>query len=35
MGTIICSTCQRIIEHFEHNKVTTLYSNNCDCHKKK
>lgn len=25
MGIIICQTCDRIIEHIEYEKVTTLY----------
>ncbi|WP_091776217.1 GapA-binding peptide SR1P [Piscibacillus halophilus] len=31
MGTIICVKCQRIIDFFDHIKVTTLYSNHCEC----
>ncbi|MEK5443290.1 MULTISPECIES: GapA-binding peptide SR1P [Fredinandcohnia] len=33
MGTIICQTCSETIEHFEYEKVTTLYStcDHCDC----
>ncbi|MDC3412779.1 GapA-binding peptide SR1P [Aquibacillus sp. 3ASR75-11] len=32
MGTIVCQECQSIIEHFDDEKVTTLYSkcSNCD-----
>ncbi|MFD1390793.1 GapA-binding peptide SR1P [Alkalibacillus flavidus] len=33
MGTIVCKTCQRVIDHFEVEKVTVLYSNHCSCHK--
>lgn len=29
MGTIICPDCQRIIEHFEDEKVSTLYGTKC------
>ncbi|WP_249869913.1 GapA-binding peptide SR1P [Oceanobacillus saliphilus] len=25
MGTIICQDCQHVIEHYEEEKVTTLY----------
>ncbi|MET3728894.1 DNA-directed RNA polymerase subunit RPC12/RpoP [Fictibacillus halophilus] len=33
MGVIICQTCETTIEHFEEEKVTTLYSNKCPhCH---
>lgn len=34
MGTIICQTCKGIIEAFEDEKVTVLYSkcDTCDCH---
>ncbi|MGA4720412.1 MULTISPECIES: GapA-binding peptide SR1P [Fictibacillus] len=33
MGVIICQTCETTIEHFEEEKVTTLYSNTCPhCH---
>jgi hypothetical protein len=33
MGTIVCQSCERTIEHFEEEKVTTLYatSTNCTC----
>ncbi|KGX91535.1 hypothetical protein N781_03310 [Pontibacillus halophilus JSM 076056 = DSM 19796] len=30
MGTIVCKDCQGIIEHFEYEKVTTLYGV-CGC----
>ncbi|WP_174733773.1 GapA-binding peptide SR1P [Mesobacillus harenae] len=30
MGTIVCQTCNSTIDHFEDEKVTTLYSN-CGC----
>jgi len=29
MGVIICQTCETTIEHFEEEKVTTLYSKKC------
>ncbi|HHY73911.1 MAG TPA: GapA-binding peptide SR1P [Bacillus bacterium] len=31
MGTIVCQQCENTIEHFEDEKVTTLYAKNCDC----
>ncbi|WP_084157546.1 GapA-binding peptide SR1P [Oceanobacillus manasiensis] len=31
MGTIICQDCQEIIEHFEGEKVTTLYGTCSGC----
>jgi hypothetical protein len=33
MGVIICQSCEKTIEHFEEEKVTTLYAtcNNCSC----
>ncbi|MGP4074199.1 GapA-binding peptide SR1P [Piscibacillus sp. B03] len=31
MGTIICAKCQRVIDYFDHIKVTKIYSHNCDC----
>jgi hypothetical protein len=33
MGIIVCQTCERTIEHFEEEKVTTLYAkcNTCSC----
>lgn len=33
MGTIICQDCQQIIEHFDDEKVTTLYSTCPTCNK--
>ncbi|HEX6595262.1 MAG TPA: GapA-binding peptide SR1P [Bacillota bacterium] len=32
MGTVICQDCQKIIEYYETEKVTTLYSvcSNCN-----
>lgn len=30
MGTIICQTCNSIIEHFDGEKVTVLYAK-CGC----
>ncbi|MGM7701010.1 GapA-binding peptide SR1P [Pseudalkalibacillus sp. Hm43] len=35
MGTVICQTCDMTIEHFEVDKVTTLYSNCPDCKRKR
>ncbi|MFD1335975.1 GapA-binding peptide SR1P [Oceanobacillus iheyensis] len=35
MGTIICQDCQHVIEHFEGEKVTTLYSTCPTCSSKK
>ncbi|QHE52039.1 MULTISPECIES: GapA-binding peptide SR1P [Pontibacillus] len=35
MGTIICQDCQRVIEHFEDEKVSTLYGNCCSSCKSK
>ncbi|HEU5139896.1 MAG TPA: GapA-binding peptide SR1P [Bacillales bacterium] len=35
MGTIVCQTCEKTIEHFNSNKVTTLYSKCPNCGKKK
>jgi DNA-directed RNA polymerase subunit RPC12/RpoP len=36
MGTIVCQTCNRTIDHFEDEKVTTLYAKcpDCSCQKK-
>ncbi|ASK63629.1 GapA-binding peptide SR1P [Virgibacillus phasianinus] len=31
MGTIICQDCQQVIEHFDDEKVTTLYGACPDC----
>ncbi|WP_246944099.1 GapA-binding peptide SR1P [Bacillus pinisoli] len=33
MGVIICQTCEKTIEHFEEEKVTTLYAkcHTCTC----
>ncbi|MCA1023423.1 GapA-binding peptide SR1P [Halobacillus litoralis] len=25
MGTIVCQDCQKVIEHYENEKVSTLY----------
>ncbi|MBM7659525.1 hypothetical protein JOC85_000292 [Bacillus mesophilus] len=35
MGVIICQTCEKTIEHFDEEKVTTLYAtcNTCTCSK--
>ncbi|WP_188205657.1 GapA-binding peptide SR1P [Alkalibacillus aidingensis] len=35
MGTIVCSSCQRVIDYFEDEKVTVLYSSRCQCKNKK
>ncbi|WP_307065327.1 GapA-binding peptide SR1P [Alkalibacillus filiformis] len=35
MGTIVCSSCQRVIDHFDYEKVTVLYSSHCSCKKDK
>lgn len=33
MGIIICQDCQDVIEYYEDEKVTTLYSSTCPtCH---
>ncbi|MFB5660736.1 GapA-binding peptide SR1P [Alteribacillus sp. HJP-4] len=29
METIVCQTCDQIIEHIEGEKVATLYSSSC------
>lgn len=31
MGTIVCQECNATIDHFEDEKVTVLYSSNCNC----
>ncbi|RYG74034.1 GapA-binding peptide SR1P [Lentibacillus lipolyticus] len=31
MGTIICQDCQEVIEHFDDEKVTTLFGTCPDC----
>lgn len=33
MGTIVCQECDAIIDIFEDEKVTVLYSSNCNCSK--
>ncbi|WP_221563986.1 GapA-binding peptide SR1P [Alkalihalobacillus sp. TS-13] len=35
MGTVVCVNCNTTIEHYEFEKVTTLYSNCPDCKNKK
>ncbi|HET7580976.1 MAG TPA: GapA-binding peptide SR1P [Bacillales bacterium] len=35
MGIIVCQTCEATIEHFDSEKVTTLYSRCPDCTGKK
>ncbi|MGO4887942.1 GapA-binding peptide SR1P [Anaerobacillus sp. MEB173] len=37
VGVIICQTCEKVIEHFEGEKVATLYAkcNSCQCEKEK
>ncbi|MFC0523977.1 GapA-binding peptide SR1P [Pontibacillus salicampi] len=31
MGTIVCQDCQKVIEHFENEKVSTLYGTCPSC----
>lgn len=31
MGIIVCQTCNSTIDHFDDDKVSTLYSCCCDC----
>ncbi|GIN37684.1 GapA-binding peptide SR1P [Heyndrickxia oleronia] len=31
MGTLVCQDCNKIIDHFEDEKVTVLYSNCKTC----
>ncbi|WP_226578361.1 GapA-binding peptide SR1P [Halobacillus litoralis] len=33
MGTIVCQDCQKVIEHYENEKVSTLYSTCPTCNK--
>lgn len=33
MGTLICQACNKIIDHFEDEKVSVLYSSCANCHK--
>ncbi|WP_100399501.1 GapA-binding peptide SR1P [Bacillus sp. FJAT-44742] len=33
MGIIVCQTCNRTIEHFDGEKVATLYAVSSDCEK--
>ena len=35
MGTIVCQECETTLEYFEDEKVTVLYSSNCNCSKHK
>ncbi|MBA2174322.1 GapA-binding peptide SR1P [Halobacillus locisalis] len=35
MGTIVCQDCQKVIEHYENEKVSTLYSTCPTCHTSK
>ncbi|KGX88781.1 GapA-binding peptide SR1P [Pontibacillus litoralis] len=35
MGTIVCQDCQEVIEHFEDEKVSTLYGSCPECNDKK
>ncbi|TMW73037.1 GapA-binding peptide SR1P [Alteribacter natronophilus] len=30
MGVIVCQCCDQVIEHFENEKVSTLYGNCCE-----
>ncbi|MEW9677843.1 GapA-binding peptide SR1P [Lentibacillus sp. L22] len=34
MGTVICQDCQKTIEHFDDEKVTTLYGTCPNCNNK-
>ncbi len=34
MGVIICQSCGKVIEHFEAEKVSTLYGTCCNTAKK-
>ncbi|TRM12262.1 GapA-binding peptide SR1P [Lentibacillus cibarius] len=31
MGTIVCQDCQEVIEHFDDEKVSTLYGTCTNC----
>ncbi len=31
MGTIVCQSCNSVIDYFEDEKVSILYSNCCEC----
>ncbi|WP_017727135.1 GapA-binding peptide SR1P [Halalkalibacterium ligniniphilum] len=35
MGIIVCQSCNQTIEHFEEEKVTTLYAKCPSCSEKK
>lgn len=35
MGTIVCQECEATLGYFEDEKVTVLYSSNCNCSKHK
>ncbi|CDQ28197.1 GapA-binding peptide SR1P [Halobacillus karajensis] len=35
MGTIVCQDCQKVIEHYENEKVATLYGTCPTCNKPK
>ncbi|WP_164217845.1 GapA-binding peptide SR1P [Virgibacillus sp. YIM 98842] len=35
MGTIVCQDCQKVIEHYNEVKVTTLYSTCPTCNENK
>ncbi|MBM7095975.1 MULTISPECIES: GapA-binding peptide SR1P [Alteribacter] len=30
MGVIVCQSCEKVIEHYENEKVSTLYGNCCE-----
>lgn len=30
MGVIVCQTCGKVVDHFEAEKVSTLYGKCCD-----
>ncbi|MFC4556965.1 GapA-binding peptide SR1P [Virgibacillus kekensis] len=34
MGTIICQDCQKVVEHYDDEKVTTLYGKCPTCNSK-
>ncbi|TXL67558.1 GapA-binding peptide SR1P [Cerasibacillus terrae] len=34
MGTIVCKDCQKVVEHYPAEKVTTLYGKCSNCKSK-
>ncbi|WP_096435590.1 GapA-binding peptide SR1P [Alteribacter populi] len=30
MGVIVCQSCEKVIEHYDSEKVSTLYGNCCE-----